>query len=103
MASVGGQGQAAVQQSGPGQTILQIAKHFVDGKKLKEGMLNRVEAVLVSADGGGQWRFSLASGPVKAGSLRVVAGEPVAHGPATVAFAVEGQPGERIVFSFDRE
>ncbi len=32
------------------QTVLQIAKHFVDGKKLKEGMLNRVEAGIRAFD-----------------------------------------------------
>lgn len=30
--------------------VLQVAKHFVDGKKLKEGMLNRVEAVIRAYD-----------------------------------------------------
>jgi NAD-reducing hydrogenase large subunit len=32
------------------QTILQIAKHFVDGNKLQEGMLNRVEAGIRAYD-----------------------------------------------------
>jgi len=32
------------------QTVLQIARHFVDGKKLKEGMLNRVEAGIRAFD-----------------------------------------------------
>lgn len=32
------------------KTILQIAKHFVDGKKLREGMLNRVEAGIRAYD-----------------------------------------------------
>jgi NAD-reducing hydrogenase large subunit len=26
--------------------VLQVAQHFVDGNKLQEGMLNRVEAVI---------------------------------------------------------
>ena len=30
--------------------ILQAAKHFVDGKQLQEGMLNRVEAVIRAFD-----------------------------------------------------
>ncbi len=30
--------------------VLQVAKHFVDGNKLKEGMLNRVEAVIRAFD-----------------------------------------------------
>jgi hypothetical protein len=65
---------------------------------------NRVEATLVSGDGeGGLWRFSLVAGRVKAGTLRAVAGEPVALGPGMVAFALGGQPGERVVFTFERE
>jgi NAD-reducing hydrogenase large subunit len=28
------------------RSVLQVAQRFVDGKKLKEGMLNRVEAVI---------------------------------------------------------
>ena len=65
---------------------------------------NRVEATLLSGDGeGGLWRFSLASGRVKAGTLRALAGEPLALGPGMVAFAVSGQPGERLVFTFDHE
>jgi NAD-reducing hydrogenase large subunit len=30
--------------------VLQVAKHFVDGNRLKEGMLNRVEAVIRAFD-----------------------------------------------------
>ncbi len=30
--------------------VLQVAKHFVDGRKLQEGMLNRVEAVIRAYD-----------------------------------------------------
>ena len=30
--------------------VLQVAKHFVDGNKLTEGMLNRVEAVIRAFD-----------------------------------------------------
>jgi NAD-reducing hydrogenase large subunit len=30
--------------------VFQVAKHFVKGKKIKEGMLNRVEAVIRTFD-----------------------------------------------------
>jgi NAD-reducing hydrogenase large subunit len=30
--------------------ILQVAKHFINGKQLNEGMLNRVEAVIRAFD-----------------------------------------------------
>jgi NAD-reducing hydrogenase large subunit len=32
------------------QTVLQIARHYVKGDKLKEGMLNRVEAGIRAYD-----------------------------------------------------
>ena len=64
---------------------------------------NRVEAVLVEGGRPGTWRFTLASGAIRAGSLRVVAGEAVAVGPETVLFRLQGRPGERAVFSFDAE
>jgi NAD-reducing hydrogenase large subunit len=32
------------------RAVLQVARHFVDGKKLQEGMLNRVEAVIRAYD-----------------------------------------------------
>jgi hypothetical protein len=65
---------------------------------------NRVDATLVSGDGqDGVWRFSLASGRVRAGTLRVLAGDPVALGPGVVAFTLTGRPGERVGFSFDVE
>jgi len=63
---------------------------------------NRVEGVLTGGRGDpGVWRFTLAVGAVRPGSLRVVAGDVVALGPATVAFGVHGQDGERVVFEFD--
>ena len=33
-----------------GRSINQVSRHFVDGKKMKEGMLNRVSAVLRAYD-----------------------------------------------------
>jgi hypothetical protein len=64
---------------------------------------NRVEAVLVEGGRPGTWRFTLASGAIRPGGLRVVAGEAVAVGPETVHFRLQGRPGERAVFSFDAE
>jgi hypothetical protein len=67
---------------------------------------NRVEGVLVSSPRdaeGGLWRFTLASGGVRPGSLRVLAGDAVAIGPGMIAFRVRGRPGERVVFAFDVE
>jgi hypothetical protein len=65
---------------------------------------NRVEAVLVNAPGrGGTWRFDLGGQGLKAGSLRVVAGEAVLATPDTVVFRLSGRPGERVVFSFRTE
>jgi hypothetical protein len=65
---------------------------------------NRVEAVLVSANGrGGTWRFDLGGQGLKAGSLRVVAGEVVLATPDTVVFRLSGRPGERVVFAFRTE
>jgi hypothetical protein len=65
---------------------------------------NRVEAVLVNANGrGGTWRFDLGGQGLKAGSLRVVAGEVVLATPDTVVFRLSGRPGERVVFAFRTE
>jgi hypothetical protein len=65
---------------------------------------NRVEAVLVSGGAeGGVWRFTLAAGSVRPGSLRALAGDVVAIGPGMVAFGVQGDPGGRVVFAFDVE
>ncbi len=63
---------------------------------------NRVEAVLVSG-GAGVWRFTLAAGSVRPGSLCALAGDVVAIGPGMVAFGVQGDPGGRVVFAFDVE
>jgi len=64
---------------------------------------NRLEAVLVEGARPGRWRFTLAGGGIRAGSVRVLAGEAVAVGPEMVAFRLRGLPGERVVFGFDRE
>jgi hypothetical protein len=62
---------------------------------------NGIEAVLVEGEGPGTWRFTLASGGIRAGSLRVIAGEAVAVGPETLAFRLRGRPGERVAFTFE--
>jgi hypothetical protein len=64
---------------------------------------NRLEAVLVEGGAPGAWRFTLAGGSIRAGSLRVLAGETVVVGPETVAFQLRGRSGERVVFVFDAE
>jgi hypothetical protein len=61
---------------------------------------NSVEVVLVEGSAPGTWRFTLASGAIRAGSLRVIAGEAVAVGPETLAFRLRGRPGERATFEF---
>jgi len=95
---------------GRGQVILNGAHALFHGAGLSELRLpvrrgrNRVEALLVSGEGeGGLWRFTLASGRLRVGSLRSVGGEVVAAGPGMVAFGVHGDPGERVVFTFDVE
>ena len=96
----GGQGQVIVNGS---QVVLAGAGSSpltMDARPAR----TRVDATLLSGDGeGGVWRFSLASGRVKAGTLRVLSGDPVALGPGVVAFALAGRPGERVAFSFDVE
>jgi hypothetical protein len=62
---------------------------------------NRLEAVLVEGERPGTWRFTLASGEIRPGTLRVLAGEATAIGPLAVAFRLRGRSGERVVFVFD--
>lgn len=61
---------------------------------------NRVEAQLVQAAGGGQWRFEVHGEGLEAGSLRVVAGEVTLVSSDAVVFRMSGKPGERVVFTF---
>jgi len=62
------------------------------------------EAQLVQASGPGTWRFDLSStrGFV-AGSLRVVARQVSLVTGSVLAFRMKGIPGERIVFTFEKE
>jgi hypothetical protein len=99
LALAGGRGQviangAEVVFPGPGRSDLVLPARA--GR-------NRVEAILVEGGRPGTWRFTLASGAIRPGSLRVVAGEAVAVGPETAAFRLRGNPGERAVFTFDAE
>jgi hypothetical protein len=95
-----GQGQVVVNAKqavflGPGREELRV-----DARPGR----NRVEVVLVSGSAeGGVWRFTLAAGSVRPGSLRALAGDVVAIGPGMVAFGLRGEAGERVVFAFDVE
>jgi hypothetical protein len=97
LAVAGGRGQviangADVVFPGPGRSDVTLpARH---GR-------NSIEAVLVEGDGAGTWRFTIASGAIRPGSLHVIAGEAVAVGPGTLAFRLRGRPGERAVFAFE--
>ncbi len=70
---------------------------------------HRFEATLVDARSGGRreggaagmWRFDLSALRVRAGSLRVVAGEVAQLAADTVAFRLHGRSGERVVFAFE--
>jgi hypothetical protein len=64
---------------------------------------NRLEAVLVEGERPGTWGFTLASGEIRPGSLRVLAGEAAAAGPQSVVFRLRGRTGERVVVAFDAE
>jgi hypothetical protein len=99
LALAGGRGEviadgAAVLFPGPGRSDLVLPAR--PGR-------NRVEAVLVEGSAPGEWRFTLASGSIRAGSLRVLAGEAAAAGPQMLLFRLRGRPGERLVFAFDAE
>ena len=64
---------------------------------------NRVEAVLVRGAGRpGTWRFDFSGQPsFRSGSLRVVAGTVSLVTADVLLFRVQGNPGERVVFTFE--
>jgi len=66
---------------------------------------NRVEAIVVEAAGkAGLWRFDLISAQsVRAGSLRVIAGDVVSIASNSITFRLRGEPGERVVFTFQKQ
>jgi hypothetical protein len=92
---------------GRGQVVVNGAQAFFTGPGRAELVFpraperTRVEAVLVSGHGAGPWRFTLAAGSLRPGSLRVVAGDVAAIGPDGVSFRMAGRPGERAVFTYD--
>ena len=67
--------------------------------------VHRFEATVVDArhDGGGAgtWRFDLSALRLRAGSLRVVAGDAAELAADAVAFRLRGRFGERVVFVFE--
>lgn len=92
---------------GRGQVILNGADASYPGPGRSEVALpihagrNTAEVVLVAATGRpGTWTFNFGRG-VRAGSLRVIAGEVAAVGPQSLVLRLRGRPGERAVFSFD--
>ncbi len=62
----------------------------------------RVEASLVVGAGPGVWRFSL-FGSLKAGSLRVLQGQPALVTEDGIVFRMRGEPGEKVAFSLTVE
>jgi hypothetical protein len=61
-----------------------------------------VEATILDAAGTpGSWRFTLASGAIRPGSLRALAGEVAALGPDSIVFRLRGRRGERVAFRYE--
>ena len=60
---------------------------------------NLVEAWVREAAGSGLWRLEFDSAAIEPGSLRVLAGEPLAVAPDSVTFRLTGRPGERVSFA----
>jgi hypothetical protein len=93
--------------AGRAQVVLNGADAFFAGAgrtvqtAMRRAGQNRIEAVLVEGDGRpGTWRFDLAGAGVRAGSLRVLAGDVLLAGSDEVVFRVRGRSGERVVFAF---
>ncbi len=92
----GGSGQIVVNGS---ELVFQATGLLAHGVPARDG-LNRVEALVVDADGQpGLWRFDLLDGH-EPGSLQVIAGRATSVTRDGVAFAVSGEAGERLVFAF---
>lgn len=60
---------------------------------------NLFEARLAEGAGPGVWRFELDPAAIDPGSLRVLAGEPLAMAPSALTFRLYGRPGERVAFT----
>lgn len=92
----GGQGQVVVD----GAAVSYQARGTQSGSLEARPGVHRIEAMVVSAAGTpGTWRFRL-SGPLRPGSLRVIAGMVAMAGGDEVVFRLSGQPGERMLVSF---
>ena len=65
--------------------------------------INRIEATVVEGDRAGTWRVELPAGGLKAGSLRVLAGDVVLMTETAALIRLKGAPGERVVITFERE
>jgi hypothetical protein len=61
---------------------------------------HQVVATLLGGQGRGRWRFDFPPGVVEAGSLQTVAGNLSLLTADSIAFDLEGKPGERLVFRF---
>jgi hypothetical protein len=61
---------------------------------------HQVVATLLGGQGRGRWRFDFPPGVVEAGSLQPVAGNLSLVTADSIAFNLEGKPGERLVFRF---
>jgi hypothetical protein len=98
LALAGGRGQVVANGAGASFPSAGRGDVFV---RARPGV-STVEATVVDARGAsGTWRFTLASGAIRPGSLRVIAGEVAASGPQMVLFRLHGRPGERVVFSYE--
>jgi hypothetical protein len=66
---------------------------------------NHVEATLVEGRGkAGLWRFDfMGSRAIAPGSIRVLAGDVASVAASSVTFRLNGIPGERIAFTFDKK
>ena len=62
---------------------------------------NRIEAQLVAGEGAGWWRFHLQNGRFRAGSVRILEGEPALVTADTIVFRLAGRKGERALFTFE--
>ena len=93
--------------AGSAQVVLDGADVFFAGqgrsvlRSSRARGLHRVEGVVVEGGGrAGTWRFDLAGANVRAGSLRVLAGDVMLVAADQVVFRVRGRSGERVVFAF---
>jgi hypothetical protein len=96
-----GSSASAVRQGLVATTVADAGPGAPEGRR----GVNHVEAVLVRGGGRpGTWRFELSGqASVKPGSLRVIAGAVALITGDSVVFRLQGNPGERVVFTFEVE